>query len=120
MINLNYEFDEEVVQFFNFIKFFGGERIVNFVWGLMWYGCSKGGELSIECVKLNFGGLLRIMRNKCFFGYIIKFGVVKFWFDLFFQLLKDILDVKLLVEIMVLKVYGVVMENDSIVLKLVI
>lgn len=50
----------------------------------MWYGCSKGGELSIECVKLNFGGLLRIMRNKCFFGYIIKFGVVKFWFDLFF------------------------------------
>lgn len=49
----------------------------------MWYGCGKGGELRLECVKLNFGGFLRIIRSKRFFGYIIKFGVVKFWFELF-------------------------------------
>jgi len=48
MIDPNHEFDEEVVQFFNSIKFLGGERTVNFVRGPMWHGCGKGGELRPE------------------------------------------------------------------------
>ena len=64
MINPNHEFDEEVVQFFNSIKFLGGERTVNFVRGPMWHGCGKGGELSPECAKPS-----RTTRNKRSSGY---------------------------------------------------
>ena len=117
MINPNHEFDEEVVQFFNSIKFLGGERTVNFVRGPMWHGCGKGGELSPECAKPNLGGPSRTTRNKRSSGYTTKSGVVKPWFDSFLQLLKDTLDVKPLVETTVLKVYGVAMENDSTALK---
>ena len=117
MINPSHEFDEEVVQFFNSIKFLGGERTVNFVRGPMWHGCSKGGELSPECEKPNLGGPSRTTRNKRSSGYTTKSGVVKPWFDSFLQLLKDTLDVKPLVETTVLKVYGVAMENDSTALK---
>ena len=93
MINPNHEFDEEVVQFFNSIKFLGGERTVNFVRGPMWHGCGKGGELSPECAKPNLGGPSRTTRNKRSSGYTTKSGVVKPWFESFLQLLKDTLDV---------------------------
>lgn len=116
MIDPNHEFDE-VVQFFNSIKFLGGERTVNFVRGPMLHGCGKGGVLRPECAKLNLGGPSRTTRNKCSSGYTTMSGVVKPWLDSFLQLSSDSLDVKPLIETPSLKVYGAAMENDGTALK---
>lgn len=117
MIDPNHEFDEEVVQFFNSIKFLGGERTVNFVRGPMWHGCGKGGELRPECAKPNLGGPSRTTRSKRSSGYTTKSGVVKPWLESFIQLSEDALDVKPLIESTILKVYAVAMENDGTALK---
>ena len=117
MIDPNHEFDEEVVQFFNSIKFLRGERTVNFVRGPMWHGCGKGGELRPECSKPNLGGPSRTTRNKRSSGYTTKSGIVKPWLDSFLQLSEDTSDVKPLIETTIIKAFGVAMENDGTALK---
>lgn len=116
MIDPNHEFDEEVVQFFNSIKFLGAKEN-NFVRGPMWHGCGKGGELRPLCAKPNLCGPSRTTRNKRSSGYTTKSGLVKPWLDSFLQLSEDTQDVKPLIETTILKAYGVAMENDSTALK---
>ena len=79
-------------------NFLEAKELLIFVWGPMWQGCGKGGELSPECAKPNLGGPSRTTRNKRSSGYTTKSGVVKPWFDSFLQLSKDTLDVKPLVS----------------------
>lgn len=38
MIDYDYKFDDDVVEFFNIIEYLGGGSIVNFIRGLMYYG----------------------------------------------------------------------------------
>lgn len=62
-----------------------------------------------------------MIRLKYLLGYIIVSGVIKFWFDLFLIFVVDLLvDVKFFVDLLIVKVIGIVMENDGIVLKFVI
>ena len=56
MIDPNHKYDEQVVEFFNSVKFLGGERTVNFIRGPMWHGCGSGGVFNPESAKLNLGG----------------------------------------------------------------
>ena len=114
----SHEFDEEVVEFFNSIKFLGGERTVNFVRGPMWHGCGRGGVQDPQQAKPNLGGPSRTTRSKCSSGYTTKSGTVKPWLDSFLQIANDPqLGVEPLIETPVLKVFGTAMENDSTALK---
>ena len=118
MIDPSHEFDEEVVEFFNSIKFLGGERTVNFVRGPMWHGCGRGGVQYPQQAKPNLGGPSRTTRSKCSSGYTTKSGAVKPWLDSFLQIANDPqLGVEPLIETPVLKVFGTAMENDSTALK---
>ena len=56
MIDPNHQYDEEVVQFFNSVKFLGEEKTVNFIRGPMWHGCGSGGVFNPESAKANLGG----------------------------------------------------------------
>lgn len=73
MIDPNHKYDEQVVEFFNSVKFLGGERTVNFIRGPMWHGCGSGGIFNPESAKLNLGGPGRTI--KAFIGiYDFKWG----------------------------------------------
>ena len=77
MIDPSHDFDEEVVEFFNSIKFLGGERTVNFVRGPMWHGCGRGRVQDPQQAKPNLGGPSQTTRSKCSSGYTTKSGAVK-------------------------------------------
>ena len=56
MIDPSHEYDEQVIEFFNTIKFLGGEKTVNFIQGPMWSGCGSVGVLNPVNAKPNLGG----------------------------------------------------------------
>ncbi|CAB3982119.1 Hypothetical predicted protein [Paramuricea clavata] len=60
---------DDVVEFFNTIKFLGGEKTVNFIRGPMWSGCGSGGVFNPEGAKPNLGGPGRTTRLKHSSGY---------------------------------------------------
>ena len=77
MIDPNHKYDEQVVEFFNSVKFLGGlggERTVNFIRGPMWHGCGSGGVFNPEGAKLNLGGPGRTTRLKHSSGYTTSSG----------------------------------------------
>ena len=118
MIDPNHQYDEEVVQFFNSVKFLGGEKTVNFIRGPMWHGCGSGGVFNPESAKANLGGPGRTTRLKHSSGYTTSSGIIKPWLDLFLKLAVDpSLGVKPLVETPIVKVAGAAMENDGTALK---
>lgn len=119
MIDYDYKFDDDVVEFFNIIEYLGGGSIVNFIRGLMYYGQGGGGEIIVENVVMNLGGLLKIICDKRKGGYIIRSGVLKDLSLVFIILVgENFFIVFFLVEIKFVKVIGIVMENDGIVFKL--
>lgn len=118
MIDPNHKYDEQVVEFFNSVKFLGGERTVNFIRGPMWHGCGSGGVFNPESAKLNLGGPGRTTRLKHSSGYTTASGVIKPWLDSFLTLAVDpSVDVKPLVDSPIVKVIGTAMENDGTALK---
>lgn len=118
MIDPNHKYDEQVVEFFNSVKFLGGERTVNFIRGPMWHGCGSGGVFNPESAKLNLGGPGRTTRLKHSSGYTTSSGVIKPWLDSFLTLAVDpSVDVKPLVDSPIVKVIGAAMENDGTALK---
>lgn len=118
MIDPNHKYDEQVVEFFNSIKFLGGERTVNFIRGPMWHGCGSGGVFNPESAKPNLGGPGRTTRLKHSSGYTTSSGVIKPWLDSFLTLAVDpSVDVKPLVDSPIVKVIGAAMENDGTALK---
>ena len=86
MIDRSHQFDEEVVKFFNSIKFHGGERTVNFIRAPMWHACGRGEVQDPQKAKPNPSGPSLTTRNKCSSGYTTKSGIVKPWLDSFLQL----------------------------------
>ena len=118
IIDPSHQFDEEVVEFFNSIKFLGGERTVNFIRGPMGHDCGRGGVQDPLKAKPNLGGPSRTTRNKCSSGYTTKSGTVKPWLDSFLQLSNGPhLGVETLIETPILNVFVTAMENDSTALK---
>lgn len=118
LIDPNHDYDDEVVEFFNSIKFLGGEKTVNFIRGPMWHGCGKGGTKDAKDARMNFGGPSRTTRLKHSSGYTTKSGTIKPWIDSFLKLANDAsLEVKPLIETPVIKVFGTALENDSTALK---
>lgn len=57
------------------------------------------------------------MRNKRSSGYTTKSGIVKPSLDSFLQLSEDTSTVKPLIQITIIKAFGIAMENDSTALK---
>ena len=78
LIDVNHEFYEEVIEFFNTIEYLGGESSVNFLRGPMCHGSGKGGIKNSVDAELNLGGPSKTTRQKRKGGYtIIKSGVFK-------------------------------------------
>ena len=78
MVDSSQQFDEEVVEFFNSIKYLGGERTANFVRGPMWHGYEKGGTPNPAQAKPNLiGGTSKTTRSKHSSGYTTASGIVK-------------------------------------------
>ena len=106
------------MEFFNSIKFLGGEKTVNFLRGPMWYGCGKGVRKDAKDARMNFGGPSRTTRLKHSSGYTTKSGTIKPWIDSFLTLANDASrEVKPLIKTPVVKIFGTAMENDSTALK---
>ena len=118
MIDLSHEYDKHVVEFFNTIKFLGGEKTVNFIRGPVWHGCGSGGVFSPDDAKSNLGGPGRTTRLKHSSGYTTSSGVIKPWIDSFLKLALDpSVGVKPLVDAPIVKVIAAAMENDGTALK---
>jgi hypothetical protein len=120
VINPNWEYDAEVVEFFNTIKYLGGERTVNFIRGPMWFGTGKWGKKIPEHMKPNLVGPLRTTRQKQTSGYTTQSGVVKRWLCTGLELAcsSSRSDVVLpFVETPAVKAFAVALENDGTALK---
>jgi hypothetical protein len=118
MIDPSHEYDEQVVEFFNTIKFLGGEKTVNFIRGPMWSGCGSGGVFNPENAKPNLGGPGRTTRLKHSSGYTTSSGIIKPWINSFLKLAIDpSVCVKPLVDTPIVKVIAAAMENDGTALK---
>ena len=118
MIDPSHEYDKHVVEFFNTIKFLGGEKTVNFIRGPVWHGCGSGGVFSPDDAKSNLGGPGRTTRLKHSSGYTASSGVIKPWIDSFLKLgLYPSVGVKPLVDAPIVKVIAAAMENDGTALK---
>lgn len=106
-VHPNHEYDDEVVEFFNSIKFLGGEKTVNFLRGSVWHRCGKGVRKDAKDARMNFGGPSRMTRLKHSSGNTTKSGTIKRWIDSFLTLASDAsLEVKPLIETPVVKVFG--------------
>ena len=88
-VDPNHKYDDQVVEFFNSVKFLGGERTVNFIRGPMWHGCGSGGVFNPDSAKPNLGGSGRTTRLKHSSGYTTSSGVIKPWLDSFLTLAVD-------------------------------
>lgn len=120
MINPNWEYDTEVVEFFNTIKYLGGERTVNFVRGPMWLGTGKGGKKNPEDVKPNLGGPSRTTRQKQTSGYTTQSGIIKRWLCTALELASSSSRSYVpqpFVETPVVKSFAIALENDGTALK---
>ena len=114
MIDPNHEYDKHVIEFFNTIKFLGGEKTVNFVRGPMWHGCGSGGVFTLDNAKFNLGGPGRTTRLKHSSGYTTSSGVIKPWIDSFLKLALDqSVGMKPLLDAPIVKVIAAAMENDG-------
>ncbi|MES9881338.1 MAG: hypothetical protein ABW185_10700 [Sedimenticola sp.] len=111
-------YDPEVVEFFNTIKYLGGERTVNFVRGPMWHGSGKGGIKGAEDAQMNLGGPSRTTRQHKSPGYTTKSGVNKPWLLTMLKLETDPTTLALpFVDTDSVTIYGVSMQNDGTALK---
>lgn len=111
-------YDPDVVEFFNTIKYLGGERTLNFIRGPMWHGTGKGGEKKIEESKMNLGGPSRTTLQNKSVGYTTKSGVNKTWLKTLFKLETDeSTGSEPLISNTTLQVFPVSMQNDGTALK---
>ena len=121
MIDPNWEYDVEVIEFFNTIKYLGGERTVNFVRGPMWYGTGKGGKKNPEELNTNLGGPSRTTRQKETSGHTTRSGIVKQWLCTGLELANaaslNSNDVLPLVDTPSVKSFAIALENDGTALK---
>ncbi|VDH93896.1 Hypothetical predicted protein [Mytilus galloprovincialis] len=117
LVDPNHHYDSEVIEFFNTIKYLGGERTVNFLRGPMWHGTGTGGLKNPDDAKLNFGGPSSHARLKRSSGYTTESGVIKPWLISMLQLATNDSKVVPLVESSTVKVIGLTMANDGTALK---
>lgn len=116
--DVNSQYDPEVVEFFNTIKYLGGERTVNFLRGPMWHGQGKGGIKQTEEALMNFGGPSRTTRQNKSTGYTTKSGVYKPWLQTFLKIETDkSTNIVPFLDTEIVKVYAVSMQNDGTALK---
>ena len=117
LINPNHEYSRDVLEFFNTVKYLGGERTAKFIIGPKYHGQGQKGVFHSDNVKLNLGGPSRTVRQKVTSGYTTKSGVIKQWLQCFLELSNDPSGAKPLIDSPNLRVFGVSVQNDSTPLK---
>ncbi len=117
-IDRQHKYDKDVVEFFNTIKYLGGERTANFVRGPMYIGTGKGSKKDNEEAKMNLGGPSRRTMQKASPGYTTSSGIVKPWLQSILTLANDEKSSCVpLVDNDVLKVFPGCLQNDGTPLK---
>ena len=64
LADCNHQYDPDVIEFFNTIKYLGGEKTVNFVRGAVWNGCCPerpGSRMDPLKANPNLGGPLTLL-----------------------------------------------------------
>lgn len=114
LVDLNHEYDAEVVEFFNTIEHLGGESTVNFVRGPMFHGTGKGGVKKPEEANTNLGGPSKPTRQKMKGGYTTASGVLK---DMHLGFLKfvsgETAQIAPVIDTPNIRVFGAAMQNDG-------
>jgi hypothetical protein len=115
LFDANHEWDKDVVEFYNTLKYLGGERVVNFIRGPMHSGTGKGGTKTKDTASLNLGGPSKTTRQKNKSGYTVESGVIKPWLQSFHSFAIE--NAEPLLSSDVVKVYAGAVENDGTALK---
>lgn len=74
-----HQYDEEVVEFFNTIRYLGGESTANFLRGPAWHGQGRKGKghFDSQTKRGNFHGPSSSTCAKRQAGYTVKSGVIR-------------------------------------------
>jgi len=111
-----HQYDDEVVEFFNTIRYLGGESTANFVRGPGWHGKGKG-HFESETKRGNFHGPSAATCAKRQAGYTVKSGVLRDLVTTMITLADKSTNTKTLVHTPIAKVLPVAIANDGTVLK---
>ena len=78
IIPRKHQYDEEVIEFFNTIRYLGGESTTNFLRGPAWHrqGRRGKGHFESKTKRGNFHGLSSASCAKRQAGYTVKSGII--------------------------------------------
>ncbi|XP_014674326.1 PREDICTED: uncharacterized protein LOC106814524 [Priapulus caudatus] len=83
----DFKWDTDVLEFFETIKYLGGERTANFICGPGFHGTGRGGTKEFKTyADFNLGGPSEYATRKCHAGYTTKSGVIKQILQSFYSL----------------------------------
>ena len=115
----NFTWDKDVLEFFQTIKYLGGERTYNFVRGPGFHNTGRGGNKAVDSMAMfNLGGPSLHAVRKCDAGYTTKSGVLRPLLNAFHSFSDNPLsNVSYLVDTANVKVIPVCLAADGTALK---
>ena len=108
-----------MIEFFNTIRYLGGESTANFLRGPAWHGQGRRGKGHFESAtkRGNFRGPSSATCAKRQAGYTVKSGVIRDLVTTMITLANKSTNVKPLVQNPITKVFPVAIANDGTALK---
>ncbi len=115
----SHQYDDEVIKFFNTIRYLGGESTANFLRGPAWHGQGRKGKghFASETKRGNLHCPSSATCAKRQAGYTIRSGVLRDLVTTAIKLADKSTSVRLLVDTLVAKVFPVAIANDGTALK---
>jgi len=111
LLDVNHEWDKDVLEFYNTLKYLGGERVVNFIRGPMYLGTGRGGTKTSDKANFNIGGPSKPTLQKNTSSYTVHYGVIKPWLISFMAFAEE--KAAPLLSSGTYKVVGAALENDG-------
>ena len=114
-----HQYDKEVIEFYNSIRYLGGESTVNLLRGPGWHGQGRKGKGHFDegAKRGNFHGPSAATCAKQQAGYTVKSGVIRDLVTTMIKLADNSATVKPLVHLTIARVYPVAIANDGTALK---